>query len=311
MLYLAALIGGVPGILGAIFLARKITNPLKKLVEGTKKISKGDFSQEIPISSQDEIGDLAQSFNEMSHQLLLTRERMEEAHRKLIQAEKLASIGRLAAGIAHEIRNPLTSVKLNIQKLLQSDQLDELEEEHLSLSQKGISQMEKFVKELLSFTRGTDLHLERFSIEEIIDEATKMIAESLELKKIILEKNFEEGLPQVLVDGDKLRQVFLNILRNAYEAVEEGGKINISLSHLDGDSECKIRILISDNGCGIPERDREVIFELFYTTKSSGIGLGLANARKIIEEHKGSMRVKDEEGEGASFEILIPCEGKK
>jgi len=113
------------------------------------------------------------------------------------------------------------------------------------------------------------------------------------------------------VDGDKLRQVFLNILRNAYEAVEEGGKINISLSHLDGDSECKIRILISDNGCGIPERDREVIFELFYTTKSSGIGLGLANARKIIEEHKGSMRVKDEEGEGASFEILIPCEGKK
>lgn len=311
MLYLAALIGGVPGILGAIFLARKITNPIKKLVEGIKKISKGDFSQKIDITSQDEIGELAQSFNEMSHQLLLTRERMEEAHRKLIQAEKLASIGRLAAGIAHEIRNPLTSVKLNIQKLLQSDQLNELEEEHLSLSQKGISQMEKFVKELLSFTRGTELHLERFSIEEIIDETTKMIAESLELKKVTLEKNFEEGLPQVLVDGDKLRQVFLNILRNAYEAVEEGGKINISLSHLDGDSGCKIRILISDNGCGIPEHDREVIFELFYTTKSSGIGLGLANARKIIEEHKGSIRVKDEEGVGASFEILIPCEGKK
>ena len=311
MLFLAGFIGLVFGVLLTRFLARSITSPIKRLVEGTEKIRKGDFSHKIPITSQDEIGDLAQSFNEMSHQLLLTRERMEEAHRKLIQAEKLASIGRLAAGIAHEIRNPLTSVKLNIQKLLQSNQLDELEEEHLSLSQKGISQMEKFVKELLSFTRGTELHLERFSIEEIIDETTKMIAESLELKKVALEKNFEEGLPQVLVDGDKLRQVFLNILRNAYEAVEEGGKINISLSHLDGDSECKIRVLIFDNGCGIPEHDREVIFELFYTTKSSGIGLGLANARKIIEEHKGSIRVKDEEGEGASFEILIPCEGKK
>lgn len=311
MLFLAALIGLVPGVLLTRLFARSITNPIKGLVEGTEKISKGDFSHKIPITSQDEIGDLEKGFNEMSHQLLLTRERMEEAHRKLMQAEKLASIGRLAAGIAHEIRNPLTSVKLNIQKLLQSNQLDELEEEHLSLSQKGISQMEKFVKELLSFTRGTELHLERFSIEEIIDEATKMIAESLELKKVTLEKNFEEGLHQVLADGDKLRQVFLNILRNAYEAVEEGGKINISLSHLDGDSGCTIRILISDNGCGIPEHDREVIFELFYTTKSSGIGLGLANARKIIEEHKGSMRVKDKEGEGASFEILIPCEGKK
>jgi len=311
ILFLIHGIGLLIGIGGASLLARRITDPIKKLVEGTVKISKGDFSQEIPIPSQDEIGNLAQSFNEMSHQLLLTRERMEEAHRKLIQAEKLASIGRLAAGIAHEIRNPLTSVKLNIQKLLQSNQLDEIEEEHLSLSQKGISQMEKFVKELLSFTRGTELNLERFSIEEIIDEAAKMIAESLELKKVTLEKNFAEGLPQVLVDGDKFRQVFLNILRNAYEAVEEGGKINLSLSHLDGDSGGKIRVLISDNGCGIPERDREVIFELFYTTKSSGIGLGLANARKIIEEHKGSIRVKDKKGKGASFEILIPCEGEK
>lgn len=304
-------LGLLIGIGMAILLARRITNPLKKLAEGTEKISKGDFSQKIDIASQDEIGDLAQSFNEMSHQLLLTRERMEEAHQKLIQAEKLASIGRLAAGIAHEIRNPLTSVKLNIQKLLQGNRLDETEEEHLNLSQRGITQMEKFVKELLNFTRGSELNLERFSIEQIVDEAVKMIADSLELKKVTLERNLKEGLPQVLVDGDKLRQVFLNILRNAYEAVEEGGKINISLSHLQDDSRGKIRVLISDNGCGIPEHAREVIFELFYTTKSSGIGLGLANARKIIEEHKGSIKVRNKEGKGASFEILIPCEGEK
>ena len=171
--------------------------------------------------------------------------------------------------------------------------------------------MEKFVKELLSFTRGTELNLERFSIGQIVDEAVKMMVDSLELKKVTLEKDFEDGLPQVLVDGDKLRQVLLNILRNAYEAVEEEGKINISLSHLDGDRGGKIRILISDNGCGIPEQEREVIFELFYTTKSSGIGLGLANARKIIEEHKGSIKVREKEGKGSSFEILIPYEGEK
>ena len=113
------------------------------------------------------------------------------------------------------------------------------------------------------------------------------------------------------MDGDKLRQVFLNILRNAHEAVDVGGKITISLSLLKEQSGSKIRIEISDNGCGIPEEDREVVFELFYTTKSSGIGLGLANARKIIEEHRGSIKVKKKEGKGTSFEILIPCEGEK
>lgn len=311
MLVLIHGLGLLIGIGGAILLARRITNPLTNLKEGIEKIRKGDFSHKISITSQDEIGDLGQHFNEMSHDLFLSLKREEAAHKKLIQAEKLASIGRLAAGIAHEIRNPLTSVKLNIQKLLQSNQLDELEEEHLNLSQKGISQMEKFVKELLNFTRDSELNLERFSIEQIMDETVKMIADSLELKKITLEKNLEEGLPQVLVDGDKLRLVFLNVLRNSYEAVEEGGKISVSLSHLDGDSGGEIRILISDNGCGIPEPDREVIFELFYTTKSSGIGLGLANARKIIEEHKGSIRVKDKKGKGASFEIIIPYEEEK
>jgi len=299
------------GVAGAVLLARRITGPLKKLVEGTVKISKEDFSQMIDITSQDEIGNLAQSFNEMSRQLLLARKRMEAANRKLIQAEKLASIGRISAGIAHEIRNPLTSVKLNIQKLIQSEQLNEVEKEHLSLSQEGISQMEKFVKELLDFTRVPELNLDRFPIEQILEESVKTLADTLELKKVVIEKNFEEGLPQILADGDKLRQVFLNILRNAYEAVEERGRINISLSLLEEQSGSKIRVEISDNGCGIPEEYRETIFEPYYTTKSSGIGLGLAIARKIIEQHMGSLKVEENVEKGTSFVILIPIEGEK
>jgi len=303
--------GLVIGILGAAWLSRRITEPLKKLVEATVKISRGEFSQEIAIGSRDEIGDLAQSFNEMSRQLFLARRRMEEANTKLIQAEKLASIGRISAGIAHEIRNPLTTVKLNIQKLIQSDRLNEAEKEHISLSQEGISQMEKFIKELLDFTRVSELNLDRFSIEQILEESVKMIADSLALKKIVLEKQFQEGLPQVLVDGDRLRQLFLNILRNAAEALGEEGKIKISLSLLEEQPVNKIKIEIIDSGCGIPEKDRDVIFEPFYTTKSSGIGLGLPNARKIIEQHKGSIRVKECQGKGTSFEILIPCEEVK
>lgn len=311
MLILVGLVGLAISVGGTALLSRGITGPLKKLVDATVKISKGEFTQQIDIDSKDEIGNLAQSFNDMSYQLLLTRKRMEEANKKLIQAEKLASIGRISAGIAHEIRNPLTSVKLNIQKLFQSDRLDEIEKEHLSLSQEGIVQMEKFIKDLLDFTRASELNLNQFSIEQIFDESIKIVADSLELKKIVLEKDYEQGLPRVLVDGDKMRQVFLNILRNAYEAADEGGRINVSLSLLKDESGKKIKIEIADNGSGIPPEKREIIFEPFYTTKSSGIGLGLPNARKIIEQHKGSIKVKDDFKQGACFEILIPCEGER
>ena len=311
MLILIGLVGLVIGVGGAALLSRRITGPLKKLVEATVKISKGEFTQEIDIDAKDEIGNLAQSFNNMSYQLLLARKRMEEANKKLIQAEKLASIGRISAGIAHEIRNPLTAVKLNIQKLFQSARLDEIEKDHLSLSQEGIVQMEKFIKELLDFTRASELNLTRFSIEQILDESIKIVADSLELKKIVLEKNYERGLPQVLADGDKMRQVFLNVLRNAYEALGEGGKIKISLSLLKDESGKKIKIEVADSGSGIPPENREIIFEPFYTTKSSGIGLGLANARKIVEQHRGSIKYKEDFEHGACFEILIPCEGER
>ena len=307
MLILIGCSGLLIGVGGAALLARRITKPLDKLVEGTVKISKGDFSQAIDIDSQDEIGELAQSFNEMSEQLQLTRKRMEAANRRLLQAEKLASIGRISASIAHEIRNPLTSVKLNIQKVSESEGLDDIDQEHLDISQEGIGHIENFIKELLNFTRVSELQLNYFSVEQIVDESIKMIRNTLKLKDVELVKQVQDRLPQVLVDGDKIRQVLLNILHNACEAIDNGGKIIVALSLLRGRRGRKVRIRISDNGPGIPNKDRENIFEPFYTTKSTGIGLGLANARKIIVQHKGSIQVVENEGSGACFDILIPC----
>lgn len=306
LLILIGLGGLLVGVLAATWLARRITTPLQKLVEGTKKISRGDFSLQIDIDSKDEIGSLAQSFNEMSYQLQLLKERMEEANKKLVQVEKLASIGHISAGIAHEIRNPLTSVKLNIQKLLEKESLDESEQAHLDISQEGIAQIEKFVKELLNFARVSELNLDWFSIEQIVDGSVKMIADSLELKKVSLEKHYQEELPLMKVDADKIRQVILNILRNAWEAVEEGGKISIHLSQDSSHQEKYTKILIFDDGNGIPEKEWENVFEPFYTTKSSGIGLGLAIARKIIEQHDGSIEIKSTGGGGTSFVILLP-----
>lgn len=295
-------------ILSSNLLARRITRPIKNLVEGTKRISRGDFGYRIPVISTDEIGELTQSFNEMAEQLLLARRQTEEANKRLVQAEKLASIGRLSATIAHEIRNPLTSVKLNIQKLAESRSLDELEREHLAIAQEGIEQIEKFIKELLSFTRSSVLQPDYFSMEEIIEESIKVLKPLLEEKKIILEKDLEKDLPLAYVDGEKLRQVLVNVLRNACEAVDEGGKIEISLKmNREKDQPC-FEIRISDNGCGIPEKDWENIFEPFFTTKSSGAGLGLANARRILEQHGGTIRVVKKEGPGSCFLLTVPCQ---
>jgi signal transduction histidine kinase len=310
MLILIGCAGLLLGTLSAALLAKRITGPLKKLVEGTARISRGDFSQEIDLSSADEIGDLARGFNVMTRDLLETRQRMEEANKRLVQAEKLASIGRLSATIAHEIRNPLTSVKLNIQKLLQEDGLGEEEKEHLGISQEGIIQIEKFIKELLDFTRVSILNTDGFSMVQIMEEAVKMMKDAFRDKRIVPERSYADNLPLVQVDGDRMRQVLLSLLRNAYEAVDEGGRLSLSISRATGDGAGKIRILISDNGCGIPEKDWEMIFEPFFTTKPTGFGLGLSNARKLVEQHRGTIRVVKKRGRGTAFEILIPCEGE-
>ncbi len=303
--------GFLLGTGGAALLAKRITGPMKKLVEGTVRISRGDFSQNIEVASGDEIGELARSFNSMTEDLLQARRQTEEANRRLLQAEKLASIGRIAATIAHEIRNPLTSVKLNIQKLMENESLGEEETEHLNLSQEGILQIEKFIKEMLNFSRVSDLNPERFSIVQILEEAVKILKGSLEEKKISLVRNYADSLPQVVVDGDKMRQVFLNILRNGVEACETGGRISLSLSLTGNDAGRSIKVRIADDGCGIPEKDWENIFEPFFTTKSTGIGLGLANAKKIVEQHRGVIKVVKKKGKGTAFEVLIPCEGER
>jgi len=295
-------------LLSSLLLARRITRPIRNLVEGTRRISRGDFSYRIPVISEDEIGDLTRSFNEMAEQLLQARQKTEEANRRLVQVEKLASIGRLSATIAHEIRNPLTSVKLNIQKLTESERLDETEKEHLAIAQEGIEQIEKFIKELLSFTRASKLQPDYFSMEEIMQASLKVLRPSLEEKNVRVALEIEKDLPAAYVDADKIRQVLVNILRNSYEAVDRGGQVEIFLRLNRQKERPCFEIMISDNGCGIPEKDWENIFEPFFTTKSSGVGLGLANARRILEQHGGSIRVVKKEGAGSCFLITIPLE---
>ncbi len=307
VLLLIGLAGVLLGVAGAAFLARRITRPLHRLAEGTVRVARGDFSQAIVDTSRDEVGDLARSFNEMTGQLVRARERMADANRRLVQHEKLASIGRMAATIAHEIRNPLTSVKLNIQKVAEEEGFAETVRAHLGLSLEGIDQIERFIKELLNFTRVQELSLERWPVDLIVDESLKVVRETLAQKGIAVERSCAPGLPPVLADADKLRQVVLNILRNAHEALEPGGIIRIACDTVVEGGRTLVRVRIADNGPGLAEKDRPNIFEPFYTTKPSGFGLGLANARKIVEQHQGTIAVAETGDPGCEFVILIPA----
>ena len=308
VLLLIGIGGFLIGIAGAAILARRITRPIHRLVDGTVRIAHGDLSQAIVDTSRDEVGDLARSFNDMTSQLLQARERMDDANRRLVQHEKLASIGRMAATIAHEIRNPLTSVKLNVQKIAEEEGFAETVKAHLGLSLEGIDQIERFIKELLNFTRVQELALERWPIEQVVDESLKMIKDALAQKNIVVERACSGNLPPILADADKLRQVFLNLLRNAHEALGSGGKISITCDTVAEGGRTMVRVRIADNGPGIAEKDRPNIFEPFYTTKPSGFGLGLANARKIVEQHSGTIAVGKKRGRGSAFVILIPAE---
>ncbi len=296
------------GILAVSLLARSITGPLKRLVDGTMVISRGDFSQRITIESMDEVGDLAKSFNEMTARLLESSEKVQAANLKLLQSEKLASIGRLSATIAHEIRNPLTSVKLNVQKLAEFTDLTQAEHEHLDLSIEGIAQIEKFIKQMLDYTRVSELNLEEFGIEQVLDESLKVIGGQLKERGLIVEKVYAPGLPQIKVDADKLRQVFLNLLRNAEEVLPRGGRIVITTDMIDEGGVRHMRIRFADNGPGIREKDQANIFEPFYSTKASGFGLGLAIARKILEQHGGTIKASGG-NPGTVFTVLLPIKG--
>ena len=163
--------------------------------------------------------------------------------------------------------------------------MSRIDKDHLEIAHEGINQIENFIKEMLNYTRVSDLNLDEFSLAQIIEESVKMVEHSLELKRVRLENKFNNNLPPIRVDADKLRLVFVNILRNANEAVKPGGLIQVMTSLVKSRSVQAVKVEISDNGCGIPEKDRENIFEPYFTTKTAGFGLGLANARKIVEQH--------------------------
>jgi two-component system, NtrC family, sensor kinase len=228
--------------------------------------------------------------------------------RSLLQQEKLASIGRLSAGVAHEINNPLTTVLTTVM-LLQEDLApeDPLYAELETIAKETL-RCRKIVSSLLDFARQSNLRKETVSVNPIVAESVALARKQAGFKGIQVTPALADGLPEVLADRNQLHQAFINLLVNAIEATPSGGSIDVSTFCDPGQKE--IRVVISDTGSGMPKDVLEKIFEPFYTTKPSGTGLGLAITHGIIEQHGGRIDVDSAPGQGTTFMVILPATGR-
>jgi nitrogen fixation/metabolism regulation signal transduction histidine kinase len=293
------------GILLTIFLARRYTNPIHRLVDGVKKVSAGDLSVTFPVDSRDEIGELAVSFNEMVDQL---RER-ENLEKRLYEAEHLSKVGQLASGIAHEIRNPLNYISLAIDHL-KSEIIPVCGEKQAELEtltdkiKEEVRRVNYMVINFMNYGRPLKLRKSSISYQEMIVKALPLLQDKLAEQRIEVVMELDPGLPPMLADRELLRNCLFNFITNAAQAMPDGGKITLGAKY-DAETE-SFRLTFADQGLGIAPDEIPKIFQPYFTTKEAGIGLGLAITERIIREHGGEIAVESEIGTGTTFTVILP-----
>jgi two-component system sensor histidine kinase HydH len=241
--------------------------------------------------------------------VLLLRDLREirDLQEKVRRSERLASLGRLAAGVAHEIRNPLSSIRGFAQYFMRRLKGQEEEQRYASIMVKEVDRLNRVISELLDFARPKEPHREPHALEEIFESSLKLLKPELASKGVTVEKSYEPNLPIVRVDRDQLSQVFLNLFLNSLESIEGKGRIMVSLKQIIDPPG--VNVVIADTGRGIPSEDLGKVFEPFFSTKRKGTGLGLAIVHQIVEGHGGNIAVDSQEGMGTTFRITLPVSG--
>jgi two-component system NtrC family sensor kinase len=321
---------GVLGVLLVLLLSFFITTgiirPLKEMVASTRKIAEGDLTHEVPITSRDEIGQLAESFNHMLVRLKQARQELEDYGRvleekveersqqlrkiqlQLMQSEKLASLGRLASGVAHEINSPLTGI-LTFSHLLMRKLKDNPElQKELELIVRETTRVSAIARGLLDFARESKPQKRPCNINDLILHTLSLVERQAVFQNIRIAKNLDPQVPIILLDANQIQQVFMNVLLNAADAMPQEGTLTITSTYPAGDSFVQVKF--TDTGCGIPEENLSRIFDPFFTTKAEkkGTGLGLAVSYGIIDRHRGRIEAQSEVGRGTTIAIHLPRE---
>lgn len=312
-----------------LFVWRFVRGPLKALKTGTERLASGDLGYQLPIHSQDELASVAASFNTMSRELRdahtaldtaartleqRVREKTNElnrAHEQMLRVDKMASIGKLAAVVAHEINNPLAGI-LTYAKLLKKQYAqgatdkDKEAVSSLDLIEQESRRCSEIVRNLLTFARSTPMNCELTDLNGVIERCVRLVGHQLTLSNVELQLHLAPDLPAVCCDPAQTEQIIVSLIINAIDAMPTGGTLCVRSLHTANPPE--VQIQVQDNGIGIPAGALEHLFEPFFSTKERGhgLGLGLAISRNIVERHHGRIEVASEPGKGSVFTVSLP-----
>ncbi len=306
MRFFSTLVIFIGGLALAIFISAHYVRPLGNLAHAAELVAAGDLSQELPVSGQDEVGRLTRTFNGMIARLRQNRE-LEE---KVRESQYLSQLGRLSSGLAHEIRNPLNFIGLAIDHLdrLTDGRTPEASAEKAQVIgriREEVQKLNDLVTNFVAYGRPPSPQRTPVKIPEIVESVLRMAEERMRTQRIRCVRGFAESAP-VAVDPDMIRRAVLNVVGNAIDAMPEGGELRVAAGPASGG---RYALRVEDTGVGIPPQDREKIFEPYFTTKSSGLGLGLVLTRKIVEAHGGEIVVDSEPGRGTRIRICLPGAG--
>ena len=307
--FLSLLIGVGLAALVARVLAGRIVNPLTRLIQASQEVSEGRLSVDVGPIASCEIGVLQNNFLSMVE--VIRRKRM-EAEDRLLYSETQASVGRLAAGVAHEINNPLTGVLTYTQLLLRRKDLSDEVRSDLETVAQATERIRKIVRGLLDFSRQTKLNPQPTDLNGIAFLSIPLMRQQALVKGVEVKFNHAPSLPMLTLDRSQFQSVLLNILLNALDATGPGGRITVSTSLSESSDQGKkgVAIALEDTGCGIPAEHMGKLFDPFFTTKDvgQGTGLGLSVSLGIVQRHGGTITVKSEVGKGSTFTIWLPLE---
>ncbi|MBI4736464.1 MAG: HAMP domain-containing protein, partial [candidate division NC10 bacterium] len=307
------LISLVVGSVSSIVLAQRITKPLQALTRGVAAVGHGDQTQRIDIQTKDELGELAHAFNEMTVQLARVRD-LEE---RLRRADRLAALGTMAAGIAHDIRNPLTSILIFSQLMSLHHDDPDVRQKFDRVVPRELERVQSVIEDMMELARPAALNLEPTNLNEVLTQALELYEEQASTQGVKIAREFDPDLPFCNADRKRLHRCLSNLLANAIQAMSKGGDLAVRTglvsdvpapaSQAAGDlSNAMIRVTIADTGHGIQPERLSRIFDPFYTTKEKGLGLGMAITHRIVEDHKGTIDVQSQVGLGTTFTIHLP-----
>ncbi len=281
-----------------LLLARNWSRPLGALVSASHKVGKGDFSIRIPEENRsDEIGSLVTDFNRMVQGL-------EDSRRQLVQSEKLAAIGQLVAGIVHEMRNPLSSIKMNVRLLQRRLQEESSSRESLEIASGEVERLERMLTELLDYSKPSSFNMVTFSPAELVERVRRVVSEPAAASDVELLFTVAPEVQSLQGDLELIEQAVVNLLLNSIQACEQKGRVQLLISIQDGST----LLQVTDNGRGMSAHVLDRLYDPFFTTRSDGVGLGMATVRKIVEGHNGHLEMESEVDRGTTTRIIVPGE---